>query len=240
MGLRKPDPSKHDGNLTPEVVLKNYYGYSQGEKVEGGIIAPTSSTGLGTPFQSGDNIGLQSAAQENGFHIAKGGTYGLVANKSSFGDATAADVASGKKFTSKEGLNMVGTSTAVDTSDATATAADIASGKTAYVQGAKVKGTLTGIMSVINDIGITRTKEKSIPSGDWTHLYLKTNSSYYGQQVYLIPKNLSSYTLSSSFILTSGTSGVDSFSLSLDTNNQTLQSSVWLDDYFSELKAVKI
>lgn len=108
MGLRKPDPSKHDGNLTPDVVLKNYYGYSQGEKVEGGIIAPTSSTGLGTPFQSGDNIGLQSPAQENGFHIAKGGTYGLVANKSSFGDATAEDVLSGKTFTGAAGLKKSG------------------------------------------------------------------------------------------------------------------------------------
>lgn len=60
-----------------------------------------------------------------------------------FGDATAADVISGKTFTSTAGLKVTGTNTNdADTSDATATADDIAKGKTAYVQGAKVTGTV--------------------------------------------------------------------------------------------------
>ena len=60
-----------------------------------------------------------------------------------FGDATAADVAKGKTMTSAAGLMVTGTNTNdADTSDATATSADIAKGKTAYVQGAKVTGTV--------------------------------------------------------------------------------------------------
>ena len=66
----------------------------------------------------------------------------LGADATLFGDATAADVISGKTMTSTAGLKVVGTNTNdADTRDATATAADIAAGKTAYVQGAKVTGT---------------------------------------------------------------------------------------------------
>lgn len=66
----------------------------------------------------------------------------LGADATLFGDATAADVTSGKTMTSTAGLKVVGTNTNdADTSDATATADDIAKGKTAYVQGAKVTGT---------------------------------------------------------------------------------------------------
>ena len=66
----------------------------------------------------------------------------LGADATLFGDATAADVISGKTMTSAAGLKVVGTNTNdADTRDATATAADIAAGKTAYVQGAKITGT---------------------------------------------------------------------------------------------------
>ena len=66
----------------------------------------------------------------------------LGADATLFGDATAADVTSGKTMTSAAGLKVVGTNTNdADTSDATATADDIAKGKTAYVQGQKITGT---------------------------------------------------------------------------------------------------
>ena len=220
------DATAEDSNVLSGKAYYNNNGKREGTMPNRG--------GMSAELSAGGSVSIPE-----GYHNGEGVVRAQDLESQTAGDAGAGNIDSGKTAW-VNGVQVTGTSTKVDTSGATATAADIASGKTAYVQGVEVKGTLTGIMSVIKDIGITRTKEKSIPSGDWTHLYLKTKSSDYGQQVYLMPKNLSIYTLSSSFILTSGTSGVDSFSLSLDTKNQTLQSSVWMDDYFSELKAVKI
>ena len=75
-------------------------------------------------------------------------------NKSFFGNAAAEDVVSGKTFTSANGLNLTGTYTGLDTSDADATANDILSGKTAYVNGSKITGVIETVAQAIPSISV--------------------------------------------------------------------------------------
>lgn len=86
MGLKKP--SKQLPTLTnPAVADEIFYNKEaidqNGEILKGTVVCPTTSTAAGTPSLSGDNLVIDSGTQENGFHIAKGGHYGLMASVAS-------------------------------------------------------------------------------------------------------------------------------------------------------------
>ena len=133
-----------DATATADDIAMGKTAYVQGEKVTGTVNtveAKYYTIENASVSYDGSHI-LQSKKFQYPALYKEGASVKLQAPPSTYGDATAADVAKGKTMTSAAGLKVVGTNTNdADTRDATATAADIAAGKTAYVQGAKVTGT---------------------------------------------------------------------------------------------------
>lgn len=136
-----------DATATAKDIAKGKTAYVQGEKVTGTVDTYTDGE---TCYWACWEVECDNSyiyyyldPGKNGMLIKNGARVRAQAMLSNFGDATAADVISGKTMTSAAGLKVVGTNTNdADTSDATATADDIAKGKTAYVQGQKITGTV--------------------------------------------------------------------------------------------------
>ena len=153
-----------DATATAADIAKNKTAYVNGEKVTGTI---TTYTGAVTFKDSTVDIGSgiylkQTITKDTLFRT--GAEPSFFCDKSNFGDASAADVAAGKTFTSTAGLKVTGTKVDLDTSDATATASDILSGKTAYVNGEQVTGSVTGKSAATYTPGTT---DQTIVSGQY-------------------------------------------------------------------------
>ena len=143
-----------DATATAKDIAKGKTAYVQGQKITGKLYEYTKGKTKNYFTTGSENVTFERDSNRDLINITipwmgndeimRIDSYiKLGADATLFGDATAADVISGKTMTSAAGLKVVGTNTNdADTSDATATADDIAKGKTAYVQGQKITGTV--------------------------------------------------------------------------------------------------
>ena len=143
-----------DATATAKDIAKGKTAYVQGQKITGKLYEYTKGKTKNYFTTGSENVTFERDSNRDLINITNpwmgndeimriDSYIKLGADATLFGDATAADVISGKTFTSKAGLKLTGTNTNdADTSDATATADDVAKGKTAYVQGQKITGTV--------------------------------------------------------------------------------------------------
>ena len=158
-----------DATATPDDMREGTTAYVNGEKVTG-TIPLWNGINWDTPtvIWDSENKKLTLRGSLNARRMIKKDSISTMhCSGEKLGDATTADVAKGKTFTSASGLKVTGThicSGGIDTSDATATASDILSGKTAYVNGSKVTGSISSKAAATYTPG---TEDQTIVSGQY-------------------------------------------------------------------------
>lgn len=153
-----------DATATASDMADGVTAYVNGEKITGTV--PVKALGISANLPPKASDTALKITYSNTKSIVTGNIT-LMTNLDNLGDASASDVVSGKTFTSSAGLKVTGThvcSGGLDTSDATATATDILSGKTAYVNGAKVTGSITSKSATTYTPG---TSDQTIASGQY-------------------------------------------------------------------------
>ena len=159
-----------DATATANDIAEGKTAYADSKKLEGSLAdyqagAEATFASNHTEVSDDSAINFLCRGLNQGAKILRDGSYVKVyVKKTEFGDASAADVAQGKTFTSSSGLKVTGThicSGGIDTSDATATASDIAEGVTAYANGEKITGTIQKASTVYN-LGLPEVQAEKI------------------------------------------------------------------------------